>query len=334
MSETKMISEKNAVEFADKHKRAGRKVVVIAGSFDVLHIGHIRILREAKSKGDVLFVLLNGDRSVRAYKGPNRPINGEQARAEVLSEFSSVDYVVLFDDLTPERILDKIKPDIYCNGSDWGKNCVERSTVEKNQGKIHVLKWTNGFSTSRMIEKIVKNCNDTFVKAIFLDRDGTINVNDPEYVHRKEDFKFTYRAIDALKKISKTDYKIIIITNQSGIGRRYFQRKDMMKLHEWMMKKFKQNKIRIDKIYYCPHYPNDECDCRKPKLGMLMRAVKDYGICLNKSYMIGDDEKDVIMGRNANLKTIKIGNKISERLKFQPDYYARNLMEAVKIILG
>jgi len=175
----------------------------------------------------------------------------------------------------------------------------------------------------------LKTCQ---IKTVFLDRDGTININEPEYLHKIKDFKFAPTAIPALQKLSKTDYKIIILTNQSGIGRGYFKEKDLKKLHQWMLTQMKKKGIRIDKIYYCPHHPKDNCPCRKPKIGMLLKAVEDFGISLNESWVIGDDERDIIMARNANVKSIKLGKKMPKKLKLEPNYYAKNLLEAVGII--
>ena len=204
--------------------------------------------------------------------------------------------------------------------------------VEKNKGKIHILKWVKWVSTSKLIKKILDTYSQPEIKAVFLDRDGTININQPEYLHKIEDFKFTPKAIPALQRLSKTDYKIIIVSNQSGIGRGYFKEKDLKKLHQWMVKELKKKKIRIDKIYYCPHHPKNNCPCRKPKIGMFLEAVKDFDISLNKSWFIGDDERDVITGREANVKTIKIGKRMPKELKLEPNHYVKNLLEAVKII--
>ena len=313
-------------------KKQRKKTVILSGSFDIIHAGHLESLREAKSQGDILVVLLNSDKSIRSYKGSNRPINSQKERAKILAAFEFVDYITIFDEITPIKLIEKIKPDIYCNGSDWEKNCIERETIEKNKGKIHVLKWQKGLSTTGIIKKILDTYSQPSIQAVFLDRDGTININDPEYTHKIEDFKFTQKAIPALKKLSKTDYKIIITTNQSGIGRGYFQKKDLEKLHRWMLKQFKEKRIRIDKIYHCPHHPKDNCSCRKPKLGMFIKAVKDFDISLNKSWIIGDDERDIILGRKANIKTIKIGKRMSKNLKIEPHFYCQNLLEAVDII--
>ncbi|MEK7080237.1 MAG: D-glycero-beta-D-manno-heptose 1,7-bisphosphate 7-phosphatase [Patescibacteria group bacterium] len=334
MMNSKIKSQKEIIRIAENLKKKGKKVVTYNGSFDILHLGHIKSLEEAKAQGDILIVLSNSDNSIRNYKGPNHPTNPETHRAEVLSAIGYVDYVVNFDELNPKEILKKIKPDVYCNGSDWGKNCIERAVVEENGGKIHILKWQEGFSTSNLMKKIIGTYLKPEIKAVFLDRDGTININEPEYTHKKEDFKLFPETIPALKKLSKTDYKIIIITNQSGIARGYYTESQMKKLHKWMVQDFKKKGIRIDGIYYCPHGPDDNCFCKKPKPGMLLKAGEDFGLNLSKSWIIGDGSRDIIAGREVNVKTIKIGGKIDKKHKIEPHYYAKNILEAVNIIIS
>ena len=334
MMNSKIKSQKEIIRIAENLKKKGKKVVTYNGSFDILHLGHIKSLEEAKAQGDILIVLSNSDNSIRNYKGPNHPTNPETHRAEVLSAIGYVDYVVNFDEINPKEILKKIKPDVYCNGSDWGKNCIERAVVEENGGKIHILKWQEGFSTSNLMKKIIGTYLKPEIKAVFLDRDGTININEPEYTHKKEDFKLFPETIPALKKLSKTDYKIIIITNQSGIARGYYTESQMKKLHKWMVQDFKKKGIRIDGIYYCPHGPDDNCFCKKPKPGMLLKAGEDFGLNLSKSWIIGDGSRDIIAGREVNVKTIKIGGKIDKKHKIEPHYYAKNILEAVNIIIS
>lgn len=328
----KIKSQTEISRIIQKFKRQGKKIVTFNGSFDVLHIGHIKSLQEAKRQGDILIVLLNSDKSVKKYKGLNRPINFQKERAKMLSALECVDYITVFNEINPKKILEKIKPDIHCNGSDWGKDCVEKETVEKNGGKIYILNWSKGFSTTKLVKKILNVYSKPEIRAVFLDRDGTININQPEYLHEMKDFKFAHFVIPALQKLSESDYKIIVLTNQSGIGRGYFKEKDLKKLHQWLVKKLKKKEIRIDRIYYCPHHPEDNCFCRKPKIGMILKAVKDFDISLNKSWVIGDDERDIIMGREVNAKTIKTGKKMSKSRKLEPNYYAKNLLEAAKII--
>jgi len=320
-------------------KKQGKKMVTSSGSFDILHIGHIKSLQEAKRQGDVLIVLLNSDKSIKSYKGQNRPINSQKGRAQALAGLECVDYITIFNGINPKKILGKVRPDVHCNGLDWGKNCIERKLVEENSGKIHVLKWSKGLSTTNLIKKILDVYSKPETKAVFLDRDGTINIDDPKYNHKIENFKFAPYVIPALQRLSKSDYKIIVVTNQSGIARGYFGEKDLEKLHGWMLEFLRRKGIKIDKIYYCPHHPKADnkryrrkCNCRKPGIGMFLKAVKDFNISLNKSWMVGNDVRDIIMGREANVKTIKVGEKMPKELKLEPNYYAENFLQAVKII--
>ncbi len=315
-------------------RRRGKKIVTYNGSFDLMHVGHIKSLQEAKRQGDVLLVFVNSDESVRSYKGPHRPVVGQIERAELVAGIEGVDKVAIFNDQTVVNILSKIKPQVHCNGSDWGKNCIEREVVEKNGGTIHVLGWEKNFSTSKLIKRIIDTYAKPTIKAIFLDRDGTINDNGEGYIHRKEDFVFLPSVIEALRHLSVTDYKIVIVTNQSGIGRGRYTVKDFNCLTAWMINTLKKKGVRIDKVYHCPHTPDEDCECRKPRIGMFLQAVTELGVSLNDSWLIGDDDRDVIAGRNANIKTIKLGGPMPKELKLEPNHYAKSMIEAVKRILG
>lgn len=312
--------------------RAGKTIVCYNGSFDLLHVGHLRSLQEAKSKGDILIVLLNSDVSVKAYKGPGRPIVPEQERAELLSAIDCVDYIVLFDDLTPIPVLELLKPDIFCNGSDYGANCIERETVERNGGRVAVLSWQSGQSTSDIIRRI--KSLPLPVKAVFLDRDNTL-IEDPNgYIHKVEDFLFVSKCIDALRLLEGSEYKKIIVTDQSGIGRGYYSAADYERFTNHMLSEFKKNGITIDRVYHCPHAPDDGCECRKPGVGLFLDAVRDFGISLSQSWYIGDKVRDVTAGRMANLKTIKLGARMPAEQRLEPNYYASDLYEAVEHIVG
>ena len=137
--------------------RGGGKIVVFTnGVFDLLHPGHIRYLRDARALGDLLIVGINSDRSARALgKAPDRPINTEAERAEVLSALAAVDAVVVFDEETPHEIITLIQPDILVKGADWGENAiVGRDIVEARGGKVVRMKLAEGYSTTSLIEKV------------------------------------------------------------------------------------------------------------------------------------------------------------------------------------
>lgn len=141
------------------------------------------------------------------------------------------------------------------------------------------------------------------VKALFLDRDGVINV-EKDYLYKIEDFEFIDGIFKLCKYYLELGYKIFVVTNQSGIARGYYTDNDFNILTSWMLERFKKEGIDISKVYYCSHHPNIsvECDCRKPKPGMLIQAAKEFNIDLQHSIILGDKERDIEAGLNAGLK--------------------------------
>ena len=141
--------------FAEALRADGKHVVFTNGVFDILHPGHLRYLQHARSLGDALIVGLNADASVRRNKGPERPINPQEERAEILEALACVDAVVLFEEDTPDRIIKAIQPDILVKGADWGENAiVGRDTVEARGGKVVRVPVEQGFSTTEIVRKI------------------------------------------------------------------------------------------------------------------------------------------------------------------------------------
>lgn len=155
MSKLKRINK--LTEITERLKKESKKVVFTNGCFDILHLGHIRYLKEAKKIGDVLIVGLNSDKSVRSLKGPHRPLIKEKDRAEILSALEIVDYVVIFDELTPKNLIDRILPDVLVKGGDWEREeVVGRDTVEAQGGEVIIIPEVKGYSTSTLISKIQK----------------------------------------------------------------------------------------------------------------------------------------------------------------------------------
>lgn len=169
-------------------------------------------------------------------------------------------------------------------------------------------------------------------KAVFLDRDGVL-VEDMGFVHKIEDFKLLPNAIEGLKLLK--NYKLFIITNQSGIGRGVYKLEDFQKFNNHLINELKKHNIKIEKTYYCPHKPEDNCDCRKPKTKFLEDAKKEFNIDLSKSFMIGDKKIDIEMGHNAGCKSILVltGNGMKEKEHSKADYVAKDLVNAAKWIM-
>ncbi|MFH0798110.1 MAG: D-glycero-beta-D-manno-heptose 1,7-bisphosphate 7-phosphatase [Candidatus Woesearchaeota archaeon] len=171
-------------------------------------------------------------------------------------------------------------------------------------------------------------------KAVFLDRDGVIN-KEIQFVAKPEDFHMLPNAIDALRLLMRTEYKLIIITNQSGMGYGYYSESDYAKVTKKMLGIFEENGVAVDAIYYCPHRYEENCDCRKPNTGMLEKAKREFDIDYMKSWVVGDKTSDIKTGLNIGARTILVrtgaGGK-DGRYDLKPDYAAEDFLEAAKII--
>jgi len=139
-------------------------------------------------------------------------------------------------------------------------------------------------------------------RVLFLDRDGVINI-DKGYVHKIEDFEFIDGIFELCKEYQEKGYLIIVITNQAGIARGYYTEEDFKKLTDWMLNEFRKRDVIITDVFYCPHHPEftGECECRKPKPGMILEAAKKYNIDLENSVLIGDKITDIIAGEQAKI---------------------------------
>ena len=136
----------------------GRKIAFTNGCFDILHSGHISYLEQAKRSNRILIVGLNSDRSVRKIKGPKRPYMNEKARAVLLAALACVDYITLFNEETPIKLIDAVKPDILIKGADWkNKGAVGGDSVRANGGKVEYIKYIPGFSSTDIINRIAKS---------------------------------------------------------------------------------------------------------------------------------------------------------------------------------
>ena len=153
-----LLRRENVADFVKKLHQSGKTVVVTNGCFDILHVGHVRYLQKTKSFADYMIVLLNSDKSVRSIKGPTRPINNEQDRAEVLNALACVDYVVMFDEDSPANLIDEIKPDVYTKGADYTMETLpEADIIRKNNIKVEFIEFVAGKSTTNTINKMKEN---------------------------------------------------------------------------------------------------------------------------------------------------------------------------------
>jgi D-glycero-D-manno-heptose 1,7-bisphosphate phosphatase len=166
-----------------------------------------------------------------------------------------------------------------------------------------------------------------------MDRDGTL-IEEVNYLHEVEKLRFFSFTDEAIKMLKEHDFLVIIVTNQSGIGRKKYTVEAMQTIHDRIQADLT---AKLDAFYFCPHLPGDGCACRKPKLGMIEAALDDFPIDLENSWMIGDKSLDVELGLNAGVKTALVltgyGESHQYQLSREPDLIAENLLEAVKKIV-
>lgn len=156
MIEQKIKTLKQLIRIAKKLKKERKKIVTTNGVFDILHLGHVKYLEVAKRLGNVLIVGVNSNSSVKQIKGDKRPINDEKSRIGVLAGLESVDYAFLFNEKNPIKWVSKIKPDIHAKAGDYKlSHIIEKNAVEKNNGKIVVVKMEEGYSTTKLINRIL-----------------------------------------------------------------------------------------------------------------------------------------------------------------------------------
>ncbi|MBN1931109.1 MAG: D-glycero-beta-D-manno-heptose 1,7-bisphosphate 7-phosphatase [Desulfobacterales bacterium] len=187
----------------------------------------------------------------------------------------------------------------------------------------------------------MRHQNKLLRKVVFLDRDGVINQDSPDYIKNWSEFKFLPRSIRALRNLTLNNFTIIIITNQSAISRKLLTIKALETIHANMRSIVHAGEGKIKDIFFCPHLPENECDCRKPKPGLIYQAQKAYNIDLKSSWMIGDSVRDIECARNAGCGytiLVKTGNgKTAEKTLTKkntlPDYVAPDLYEASRYII-
>jgi D-glycero-D-manno-heptose 1,7-bisphosphate phosphatase len=172
--------------------------------------------------------------------------------------------------------------------------------------------------------------------AVFLDRDGTI-MEDTNYVGDVERVVLIPSAPAALKRLQQAGYKLFVVTNQSGVGRGYFTREAVEAIHAHLDEHFGKTGVRFDRYYVCPHHPEDNCDCRKPKPKFLLDAAREYGLDLTRSFMVGDRPSDIQAGVTAGTKAILVltgaGRETLAKQEVNPDFVAEDIGGAATWIL-
>ncbi len=363
----KIKGREELAELCEGFRKQGKKIGFTSGVFDLIHAGHVDYLEKAKSICDILIVGINSDAGVRKFKGNARPIVPEDERARIIAGLEAVDYVFIFGERRNKKNIELIKPHYYIKAGDYSKaELTSAEVVEKLGGQVKLIEKTFESSTTDIIEKILTSLptpagragadRSTYVSAgkvvekgkavhfpllpakvspaVFLDRDGTIS-EEVEYLHEPEKFKFLPNAARGIKKMQDMGYKIVIVTNQGGIGLGYFSKEDFYRVNRKMLKGFSSADVTISKIYFCPHSKSEGCNCRKPNIALINRACSDLNLDVSRSFMIGDKTSDIEAGKRAGCKTILVRTGFGgrdEEFDVEPDYIADNLLDAADYI--
>lgn len=355
MIHDKIRTRDQLIPICNQFRKDGLIIGFTSGAFDLLHAGHVDYLEKAKCQCDKLIVAVNSDASIQKYKGDDRPIISAKYRLKTLAALESVDYVFLFNERRNAQNIQFLKPHIYFKSEDYsGSQLTSTEVVEQFGGAVRLIPINERISTTEIISRIRSSAsaNDQFVEeqertvhlkrrpskikpAIFLDRDGTIN-REIGYISEPDKFEILPHAIEGMKKMQDMGYHLVIVTNQGGIGLGYFSKEDFYRVNKKMLTEVSQAGIVIDKIYFCPHSKAENCPCRKPEVGLILRAREDLNLDLSHSFFIGDGAIDIETGARAGLQTILIQSDLvpdPSSLQNRPDFVVNDLLEAAEIIL-
>jgi D-glycero-D-manno-heptose 1,7-bisphosphate phosphatase len=167
-------------------------------------------------------------------------------------------------------------------------------------------------------------------KAVFIDRDGTLML-DTGYCHEPEKVRLIEGAAEGLRLLHDAGFFLVIVTNQSGLARGYFSEKELVAVNLRLRDELRAHGADFGAVFYCPHHPDDGCDCRKPRPGLILRAALEYSLELESSFTVGDQESDILAGKSAGTRTVMISDVgVSQS---SADFIAKDLVEAAGIIL-
>ncbi len=311
---SKILTREEVVRYCHAHRAIGKRIGLTSGAFDILHAGHVEYLEHARTLVDILVVAVNSDESVRGYKDPGRPINSEIERAEVAAGLQSVDYVFVFSERNNNLNVELLRPDVYIKAGDYtAKSLSSRAIVESYGGTVEIVPFKPGFSTSKVIDKISamsrteegEKISYEHRPAVFVDRDGTVNEH-IEYLSDPNQFREIPGSFAALKSIRDLGFRVVIVTNQPGIGLGYFSKEDFFVVNREMLRQASSVGCFIDKVYFCPHSKGDNCRCRKPNPYFIERAVREMNVDVSRSLVIGDMTSDIQFGKNAGCRTVLV----------------------------
>ena len=330
----KIITFNKAEKLVSKFKKDGKKVGLCNGGFDLLHPGHIKHFESAKKLCDILFVSITSDRYVSVRKNAGRPVFTDKLRAYSVASISFVDYVLISDFKLATDAIRFLKPSYYIKGPDFKYKTTpgiiaERKAVKEVGGEIKYTKDPT-LSTTKIIDYIKNNVNREKILLI-IDRDGTL-IHDQNFLGKnnnwKEKIKLNKNVVDFISYIqTKTNSTSIVLTNQAGVARGYFDCKRVEKINSYIAKLLKNNNIVIHNWQYCPYVDSDYAENskeyfkkefinkktkRKPSTDMIFDALEEINMKLenfSKIIVIGDRHEDKDLAKNVNSNYIDVKGK-------------------------
>jgi rfaE bifunctional protein nucleotidyltransferase chain/domain len=312
----KILSLEQMDQWVASEKAAGRRIGFTCGSFDLLHAGHVQYLAAARDLCDRLIVAVNSDASVGRYKNPLRPIVPERERMYVVAGLAAVDAVTVLEDDRPLSLLLRWTPDLYIKGGDYQADELRSGDdVRSYGGKVEVIRPGFDTSSSKVIERIEALQShavpDNAVSQgvgglVLLDRDGTLIRNIP-FLHDPAKVEILPGVIEGLARLQAAGLRLAIVSNQQGIGLGYFTIQDFIAVNQALLRELGSRGIRISKIYFCPHSLAEQCSCRKPAAGMVIRAMRDFKAAPEQTFLIGDSDEDMQAGAAAGCRTLRAG---------------------------
>jgi rfaE bifunctional protein nucleotidyltransferase chain/domain len=333
---SKFLTHEQVDDWVRGERAAGRRIGFTCGSFDLMHAGHAHYLAKAREACDRLLVAVNSDASVQRYKSPLRPINPERERAYLVGALEAVDAVTLMEDDRPLNLLLRWKPELYIKGGDYQSSSLKSGlAVEAYGGRVLVIPSDFATSTSAMLERIAavqahgaaERIKKKEVRGlVLLDRDGTL-IRDVPFLGDPSRVELMPGVGEGLAALQGAGFALAIVTNQQGIGIGYLQTEQMIAVNQQIFRLLRLNSVQISRILYCPHTAADDCGCRKPKSGMIERAMREFGVSAGQTFMVGDSPWDAAAGRAAGCRTVLIGDAPGEC-----DYRAADFSDAARWI--
>jgi len=354
MIRDKIKTRGELADLCGQFREEGRIIGFTSGAFDLIHAGHVDYLEKAAEICDVLIVGVNTDESVRAYKGQDRPVNTEKHRIQVVAALASVDFAFLFAERRNHKNIDALKPHLYIKAGDYNAAALTSGKkVEEYGGEIRLIPVSEQISTTDLVrklcgdsgsDKIIEEQNTVHIEripfkkspAVFLDRDGTIN-EEVLYLDDPVKFRLLPNALSGIRRFQDMGYRIVIISNQPGIGLGYYTKEAFYAVNREMLKAFSESGILVDKIYYCPHSKSEKCDCRKPGQALIKQAEAALNLDLSQSVFIGDKSSDMEAGKRAGMKTVLVRTGFrgeDGEYPGEPDLWAKDLMDAAEKVLN